>query len=66
LEKPVTESKKLALLRDRLIRRRREIAEHLQSASFDQDAGDDFARIQNTIDAVVKAIAEEQYAEFHP
>jgi len=62
----VTESKKLALLRDRLIRRRREIAEHLQGASFDQDAGDDFARIQNAIDAVVKAIAEEQYAEFHP
>ena len=62
----MTESKKLALLRDRLIRRRREIAEHLQGAAFDQDASNDFARIQNTIDAVVKAIAEEEYAEFHP
>jgi hypothetical protein len=63
----MTESKKLDLLRDKLIRRRREIVEHLQTASsFDQDSGDDLARIQNTIDAVVKAIAEEQYAEFHP
>jgi Na+/phosphate symporter len=62
----VTESKKLTLLRDKLIRRRREIVEHLQSSSLDQDAGDHLARIQNTIDAVAKAIAEEQHAEFHP
>jgi hypothetical protein len=61
----VTESKKLALLRDRLISRR-EIVEHLQTAAFDQVCGDDLKRIQSTIDAVVKAIAEEQYAEFHP
>jgi hypothetical protein len=66
LEKPVTESKKLALRQDRLIRRRREIVEHLQTASFDQGSGDELARIQSTVDAVVKAIAEEQYAEFHP
>jgi hypothetical protein len=65
-EKPVTESKKLTLLRDRLIRRRREIVEHLQTASLDQDSGDDLARVPNAIDAVVKGIAEEQYAEFHP
>jgi hypothetical protein len=65
-EKPVTESKKLALLRDRLVRRRREIVENLQTASFDQDSGDDLARVQSAIDAVVKAIAEEQYVEFHP
>jgi hypothetical protein len=64
LEKPLTESEKLTLLRDRLIRRRREIVERLQTASFDQDGGDDLARIQNAIDAAVKAIAEEQYAEF--
>jgi hypothetical protein len=51
----VTESKKLTLLRDRLIRRRREIVEHLQTASLDQDSGDDLARVQNAIDAVVKA-----------
>jgi len=62
----VTESKKLALLRDRLVRRRREIVENLQTASFDQDSGDDLARVQSAIDAVVKAIAEEQYVEFHP
>ena len=66
LEKPVTESKKLALLRDKLIKRRREIVENLQSSSFNQDTGDDLARIQSTIDAVAKAIADEQYAEFHP
>jgi len=62
----VTESKKLALLRDKLIKRRREIVENLQSSSFNQDTGDDLARIQSTIDAVAKAIADEQYAEFHP
>ena len=62
----MTESKKLALLRDKLIKRRREIVEHLQTSSLDQDAGDHLARIQNTIDAVAKAIAEEQHAEFHP
>jgi hypothetical protein len=64
LEKPLTESEKLTLLRDRLIRRRREIVERMQAASLDQDGGDDLARIQNAIDAAVKAIAEEQYAEF--
>ena len=62
----MTESKKLTLLRDKLIGRRREIVEHLQNGSFDQDAGDRLARIQNTIDAVVKAITEEEYAEFRP
>ena len=62
----MTESKKLALLRDKLIKRRREIVEHLQTSSLDQDAGDHLARIQNTIDAVAKAIVEEQHAEFHP
>jgi hypothetical protein len=66
LEKPLTESEKLTLLRDRLIGRRREIVEHLQKASFDQNGSDDLARIQNAIDAVAKAIAEEQYAEFRP
>ena len=62
----MTESKKLTLLREKLIRRRREIVEHLQNSSLDQDAGDHLARIQNTIDAVAKAIVEEQHAEFHP
>jgi len=64
LEKPLTESEKLTLLRDKLIRRRREIVKRLQTASFDQEGGDDLARVQNAIDATVKAIAEEQYAEF--
>jgi hypothetical protein len=66
LEKPLTESEKLTFLRDRLIGRRREIVEHLQNASFDQNGSDDLARIQNAIDAVAKAIAEEQYTEFRP
>jgi hypothetical protein len=61
----MTESKKLVLLRDKLIRRRREIVEHLQT-SFDLAGGDDLARIQSAIDAVAKAITEEEYAEFHP
>jgi hypothetical protein len=66
LEKPMTEVKKLTVLHDKLIQRRREIVEHLQTANFDQQGGDDLARIQNTIEAVTKAIADEQYAEFHP
>jgi hypothetical protein len=61
----LTESKKLVLLRDKLIRRRREIVEHLQTPSVDLAAGDDLARIQNAIDAVVKAIVDEEHAEFH-
>jgi hypothetical protein len=62
----MTESKKLVLLRDKLIGRRREIVAHLQTPSADLAGGDDLARIQNAIDAVVKAIVEEEYAEFHP
>ena len=61
----MTESKKLVLLRDKLIRRRREIVEHLQTSS-DLAGGDDLVRIQNAIDAVAKAIVEEEHAEFHP
>ena len=61
----MTESKKLALLHDKLIKRRREMVEHLQTSSLDEDAGDHLARIQNTIDAVAKAIAEEEHTEFH-
>ena len=63
----MTESKKLVLLRDKLIKQRREIVEHLQTAaSVDLAGGDDLARIQNAINAVAKAITEEEFAEFHP
>ena len=41
----MTESKKLTLLRDRLIRRRREIVGHLQTTFLDQDSGDDLADV---------------------
>jgi hypothetical protein len=60
----MTESKKLSVLRDRLIRQRRAIVERLQNASVNQLGSDDLARVQNEIDAVDKALAEETHAEF--
>jgi len=64
LEKKMTESEKLSVLRDKLILRRRAIVERVQTASVEQLSGDDIARIQNAIDALDKAIAEEKDAEF--
>jgi phage FluMu protein gp41 len=60
----MTESKKLSVLRDKLIRQRRAIVERLQGASVDQLSSDDLARVQNEIDAVDKALADEKHAEF--
>jgi len=60
----MTESEKLSVLRDKLILRRRAIVERVQTASVEQLSGDDIARIQNAIDALDKAIAEEKDAEF--
>ena len=60
----MTESRKLAVLRDKLIRRRRYIVERFQSAAIEQLNGDDLARVQNEIEAVDKAMAEEKNAEF--
>jgi hypothetical protein len=62
----MTESQKLAVLRERLIRRRRSIVERLQNASVDQLGSDDLARIQSTIDAVDEALTDERQAEFRP
>jgi hypothetical protein len=58
------ESNKLIVVRDKLVSRRRAIVESLQSASVELLAADDISRIQNEIDAVDRAIAEEKRAEF--
>ena len=58
------ESNKLIVVRDKLVSRRRAIVESLQSASIELLAADDISRIQNEIDAVDRAIAEEKRAEF--
>ena len=60
----MTESKKLSVVRDKLIRNRRAIVERLQNASVDQLSSDVLARIQNEIDAVDKAMADEKHTEF--
>jgi hypothetical protein len=60
----MTESKKLSILRDKLIRQRRAIVEGLQNASVDQLRNDDLARVQNEIEAVDRAMADEEHAEF--
>jgi hypothetical protein len=57
------ESKKLSVLRGKLIRQRRAIVERLQSASVDQLSSDELARAQNEIDAMDKAMADEKHAE---
>jgi hypothetical protein len=48
----MTESKKISVLRDKLIRHRRAIVERLHNASPNQLSSDDLARVQNEIDAV--------------
>ncbi|HEY3653640.1 MAG TPA: hypothetical protein VGL34_01525 [Steroidobacteraceae bacterium] len=58
------ESNKLIVVRNKLVSRRRAIVESLQSASVELLAADDISRIQNEIDAVDRAIAEEKRAEF--
>jgi hypothetical protein len=63
-ETSMTESQKLSALRDRLIRRRRALVEGIQAASNVQLDGDELVRVQNEIEAVEKALAEEKRAEF--
>jgi hypothetical protein len=58
----MTESQKLSVLRDKLIRRCRALVEGIQATS--QFNGDDLVRVQNEIEAVERAIAEEKRAEF--
>ena len=59
----MTESSKLNLLRDKLVRRRRAIVESFQVAPIEALDGDEIAQIQNEIDAVDRAIADESRAE---
>ncbi len=58
------ESGKLIVLRSRLVSRRRAIVESLQAASIEMLTADAISRIQDEIDAVDRAIAEEKRAEF--
>jgi hypothetical protein len=60
----MTESQKLLLLRDKLIRRRRALVEGIQTTASTELDGDDLVRVQNEIEAVEKAMAEEKRAEF--
>jgi len=65
----MTESQKLSALRDKLIRRRRALVEGIQVEGIQASAngqinGDDLVRVQNEIEAVERAMAEEQRAEF--
>jgi hypothetical protein len=60
----MTESQKLSVLRDKLIRRRRALVEGIQATVTSDLDGDDLVRVQNEIEAVEKAMAEEKRAEF--
>jgi hypothetical protein len=60
----MTESQKLSALRDKLIRRRRALVEGIEAAASGQLNGADLVRLQNEIEAVEKAVAEEKRAEF--
>ena len=60
----MTESQKLSVLRDQLIHRRRALVEGIQAAATGQVTGHDLVRIQNEIEAVERAMAEEKRAEF--
>jgi hypothetical protein len=59
----MTESKKLFALREKLVSRRREIVDSFQTASLELFNGDTVAQIQDAIDAVDRAIADEKRAE---
>jgi hypothetical protein len=59
----MTESQKLSLVRDKLIHRRRALVEGIQ-ATLTSQSGDDLVRVQNEIEAVERAMAEEKRAEF--
>ena len=63
-EIPMTESQKLSVLRDKLIRRRRALVEGIQASLTNQLNGDDLVRVQSEIEAVERAMAEEKRAEF--
>lgn len=59
----MTETEKLAVLRQKLIFKRRSLVESLHKASDQQLTGDSLARIQAGIDAVDRALEDERRAE---
>jgi hypothetical protein len=61
---PMTESQKLSELRDKLVRRRRALVEGFHVTAPSQIDGDEFMQVQNEIEAVERAMAEEKRAEF--
>ena len=56
----MTESQKLSVVRDRLIRRRRALVEGSQATGTGQLNGDDLVRVQNEIEAVERAMARKR------
>jgi hypothetical protein len=60
----MTESQKLSAIRDSLIRRRRALVQGIQATAGGALNGDDLVRVQNEIEAVERALAEEKRAEF--
>ena len=60
----MTESQKLSVLRDQLIRRRRALVEGIKPTVTSELSGDDLVRVQTEIEAVERAMAEEKRAEF--
>jgi hypothetical protein len=60
----MTESQKLSVLRNQLIHRRRALVGGIQATATGQVTGDDLVRVQNEIEAVERAMAEEKRAEF--
>jgi hypothetical protein len=60
----MTESQKLSVLRDKLVRRRRALVEGIQVGVASELNSDDVVRVQNEIEAVERAMAEEKRAEF--
>jgi hypothetical protein len=60
----MTESQKLSVLRDKLVRRRRALVEGIQVAATSEINADDLVQVQNEIEAVERAIAAESRAEF--
>ena len=61
----MAESQKLSVLRDKLVRRRRALVEGIQATvATGQLNGDELVRVQNEIEAVERAMAEEKRAEF--
>ena len=58
----MSEIQSLIALRNKLVARRRKIVESLSNTPVDQLTGDSITRIQGAIDAVDRALEDEQHA----